>query len=624
MPVLQPALNIQSNQELSIRHPTREADRPAPERFGSAMREANVALKRPNTAAPKNQGGKDSPPRDLHAVRLGPKVKLITPKAAPPDQASLVDFARNQGMSQDMLALLRNAARPAASPDGSAMNPDANQAGLTQDGGDGSALSTAGSDAALLDAMQAAAAAANQTSAQALSALAAQAAQLVAQSTAQQTAQQTAQAGTPIDASAPSSALVLGAANPGSASAINLQALFDRPLQLLPGNAGDAATNADNSNGRNPLATIPSAGTLPGTLTGQAADAASQAAALLAAGLAADRKAGTDKPMGSNTISGNGLGGNGLGGNGLGDGELQSQDANAEAGATAKPASDDVMASVKLSVIDHEEEPGRPARFLADQGTPPLNERTLNDRAQNDRAANDRLSGAGGLDSAANLSGNPATNDATATQTTVAAPSTPSPSALNPAQAAASPEARLDLGKQVPDTVESFHEAYLKGSEAYEQLSEKLGKVLGERLSAQIARGEWSLRLQLSPAHLGAIDIRLQMRKGELNAVFGAAEAHTRDLLSDGMQQLRDSLAQSGLQLSQSDVQADARGAGHSQSAAAQNASAQSGGNGSASGQRAQAAESSALLNTDDTATSQGSTLRKAGSKPDGLVDVLA
>lgn len=624
MPVLQPALNIQSNQELSIRHPTREADRPAPERFGSAMREANVALKRPNTAAPKNQGGKDSPPRDLHAVRLGPKVKLITPKAAPPDQASLVDFARNQGMSQDMLALLRNAARPAASPDGSAMNPDANQAGLTQDGGDGSALSTAGSDAALLDAMQAAAAAANQTSAQALSALAAQAAQLVAQSTAQQTAQQTAQAGTPIDASTPSSALVLGAANPGSASAIHLQALFDRPLQLLPGNAGDAATNADNSNGRNPLATIPSAGTLPGTLTGQAADAASQAAALLAAGLAADRKAGTDKPMGSNAISGNGLGGNGLG-----DGALQSQDANAEAGATAKPASDDVMASVKLSVIGHDEEPGRPARFLADQGTPPLNERTLNDRAQidrtqNDRAANDRRSGAGGLDSAANLSGNPAPNDATATQTTLAAPSTPSPSALNTAQAATGPEARLDLGKQLPDTVESFHEAYLKGSEAYEQLSEKLGKVLGERLSAQIARGEWSLRLQLSPAHLGAIDIRLQMRKGELNAVFGAAEAHTRDLLSDGMQQLRDSLAQSGLQLSQSDVQADARGAGHSQSAAAQNASAQSGGNGSASGQRAQAAESSALLNTDDTATSQGSTLRKAGSKPDGLVDVLA
>ena len=257
MPVLQPALNIQSNQELSIRHPTREADRPAPERFGSAMREAKVALKRPNTAAPKNQGGKDSPPRDLHAVRLGPKVKLITPKAAPPDQASLVDFARNQGMSQDMLALLRNAARPAASPDGSAMNPDANQAGLTQEGGDGSAPSTAGSDAALLDAMQAAAAAASQISAQALSALAAQdalaaqAAQLVAQSTAQQTAQQTAQSGTPIDASAPSSAAVLGAANPGAANALNLQALFDRPLKLLPGNTGDTASNADNSNGRN-------------------------------------------------------------------------------------------------------------------------------------------------------------------------------------------------------------------------------------------------------------------------------------------------------------------------------------------------------------------------------------
>ena len=227
--------------------PANEADRPGPERFGSAMREANVALKRPPAAASKNQNGKDLPPRDLHAVRLGPKVRLITPKAAPPDQASLVDFARNQGMSQDMLALLRNAARPAASADGSAMNPDPNQPGPARDVGDGSSLITAGSDAALLDAMQAAASAATQTSAQALSALAAQDAQ-AAQLVAQSTAQAPTQSGTAFGASDPSSDAVLGTANPGAASALNLQALFDRPLTLLPGNAG---TNADISNGGN-------------------------------------------------------------------------------------------------------------------------------------------------------------------------------------------------------------------------------------------------------------------------------------------------------------------------------------------------------------------------------------
>lgn len=623
--------------------PANEADRPGPERFGSAMREANVALKRPPAAAPKNQSGKDLPPRDLHAVRLGPKVRLITPKAAPPDQASLVDFARNQGMSQDMLALLRNAARPAASADGSAMTPDPNQPGLARDGGDGSSLSTAGSDAALLDAMQAAASAATQTSAQALSALAAQdalaaqAAQLVqsaaqtnTQPTAQPTAQWTgAQSGTAFGASDLSSDAVPGTANPGAASALNLQALFDRPLTLLPGNAGTNADINNSGNGGNPPTTLPSAGTVPGTLTGQAADAVSQAAALLAAGLGADRKTGSDKPMGSHAISGNGPGGDGLG-----EAALQGQDANGEAGSTASPVGDDIMASVKLSIVGNDDEPGRPARFLAGQDVQALNDRTSSDRALNlqalnDRAANDRLGAAVDPDSTARLSGNPATNDASATPLTAPAPSTPAASALHAPQTAAAAEARLDLGKQVPDSIESFHEAYIKGSEAYEELSEKLGKVLGERLSAQIARGEWSLRLQLSPAHLGAIDIRLQMRKGELNAVFGAAEAHTRDLLSDGMSQLRDSLAQSGLQLSQSDVQADARGSGNgqsaaAQSAAAQNASAQSGGNGSAGGQRAQSMQSSALRNDDSSVAGQGMRQPKTGNGPDGAVDLFA
>ena len=59
-------------------------------------------------------------------------------------------------------------------------------------------------------------------------------------------------------------------------------------------------------------------------------------------------------------------------------------------------------------------------------------------------------------------------------------------------------------------TIADFTVTTNRGAEL--DLKEKLGKVLGERLSAQIARGEWSLRLQLSPAHLGAIDIRLQMR----------------------------------------------------------------------------------------------------------------
>jgi len=53
--------------------------------------------------------------------------------------------------------------------------------------------------------------------------------------------------------------------------------------------------------------------------------------------------------------------------------------------------------------------------------------------------------------------------------------------------------------------------------------------------------------LKLNPAHLGKIDIELDMRSGGLDAVFKTDNLITRELISQGMPKLKDSLSESGM-----------------------------------------------------------------------------
>lgn len=85
------------------------------------------------------------------------------------------------------------------------------------------------------------------------------------------------------------------------------------------------------------------------------------------------------------------------------------------------------------------------------------------------------------------------------------------------------------------------------GSEQLQQLSEKMADAIGERMLRELERGHWSMRLMLKPAHLGHIEVEMRLRGGELDATFAAPLAATRDLLQDGLTRLRDSLAQSGM-----------------------------------------------------------------------------
>ena len=83
-------------------------------------------------------------------------------------------------------------------------------------------------------------------------------------------------------------------------------------------------------------------------------------------------------------------------------------------------------------------------------------------------------------------------------------------------------------------------------AENYQQLADRLGQALAQRLQAQIERGEWKMQMRMDPASLGRIDLELQMRAGGLDAVFRSDNPLTRELIAQGLPKLRESLSQSG------------------------------------------------------------------------------
>lgn len=91
-------------------------------------------------------------------------------------------------------------------------------------------------------------------------------------------------------------------------------------------------------------------------------------------------------------------------------------------------------------------------------------------------------------------------------------------------------------------------------AEQYEKLSQRLGEALGQRLAAQIARGDWKVEMALRPHDLGNIDIELAMKNGGLEASFSASEARTRDLISEGLPRLKEILAELGMDVASVNV----------------------------------------------------------------------
>ena len=97
-------------------------------------------------------------------------------------------------------------------------------------------------------------------------------------------------------------------------------------------------------------------------------------------------------------------------------------------------------------------------------------------------------------------------------------------------------------------SVERPDEMLLIKQEQHSDMSKKLAEALGQRLTAQIARGVWQVELDIHPKSLGRIEIHLEMRGGELEAHFNASKALTRELLQDGMPRLKEELREHGIE----------------------------------------------------------------------------
>ena len=90
-------------------------------------------------------------------------------------------------------------------------------------------------------------------------------------------------------------------------------------------------------------------------------------------------------------------------------------------------------------------------------------------------------------------------------------------------------------------------------------LSERFSQVLTDRLVQNVKSGNYNLRFNVHPRELGAVDIALEVRDGRLDAQISSTNPITRDLLSESLPRLRDALQAGGLQLSNLEVNDNAR-----------------------------------------------------------------
>ena len=80
-----------------------------------------------------------------------------------------------------------------------------------------------------------------------------------------------------------------------------------------------------------------------------------------------------------------------------------------------------------------------------------------------------------------------------------------------------------------------------------QQLADKLGQALAQRLIEQMERGQWKLQMRLQPENLGQIEVELKMHAEGLDALFSSENAVTRELIAQGSGKLKEALTQTGM-----------------------------------------------------------------------------
>ena len=120
---------------------------------------------------------------------------------------------------------------------------------------------------------------------------------------------------------------------------------------------------------------------------------------------------------------------------------------------------------------------------------------------------------------------------------------------VNNSGQAGAQELRTELSNK-PSTQGQFSEPnndLSRRHEQYLEVSKRLTQAVGERLSAQIAKGAWRVEMDLHPKTLGRIEIQLEMKNGELEAHFNSSQTITRDLIQESFSKLKDILSEHGI-----------------------------------------------------------------------------
>jgi flagellar hook-length control protein FliK len=110
-------------------------------------------------------------------------------------------------------------------------------------------------------------------------------------------------------------------------------------------------------------------------------------------------------------------------------------------------------------------------------------------------------------------------------------------------------ESKVEMSsKSLAEPITNRDETSLvRRQEQYLDASRRLTQAIGERLSAQIVKGAWKVEMDLHPKSLGRIEIKLEMRNGQLEAHFNSSQNVTRDLLQESFTKLKDVLAEHGI-----------------------------------------------------------------------------
>jgi flagellar hook-length control protein FliK len=94
-------------------------------------------------------------------------------------------------------------------------------------------------------------------------------------------------------------------------------------------------------------------------------------------------------------------------------------------------------------------------------------------------------------------------------------------------------------------------------AQQFQQMADQMGQAAAQRLIAQIERGQWKLQMQMQPAALGTVKVELDMHAGGLDASFSADNAITRELMVQGSNRLKETLADAGMTVASVTVNRD-------------------------------------------------------------------